>query len=43
MTEIPSVRKHGNNGNNALIGKAKNNSSDANIQEISVSIDNICL
>ena len=42
MTERPSVREPGTNGNHASIGQAQNGGSSANIQEIPVSMDNVC-
>ena len=41
-TEIPSVREPGTNGNHAPIDQAQNSGSSANIQEIPVSMDNVC-
>ena len=40
--EIPSVIEPGTNGNYSTIGKAKNDSSSANSQEILVLMDNVC-
>ena len=42
MTEMPSVREPGTNGNHAPIGQAQNGGSSANSQEILVSMDNVC-
>ena len=42
MTEMPSVREPGTNGNHALVGQAKNGGSSANSQEIPVSMENVC-
>ena len=39
---MPSVREHVTNGNYVPIGQAQNGSSSANIQEILVSMDNVC-
>ena len=41
-TERPSVREPGTNGNHAPIGQAHNDGSSTNIQEIPVSIYNVC-
>ena len=41
-TEMPSVREPGTNGNHAPIGQTQNGGSSANIQEIPVSIENLC-
>ena len=41
-TESSSVREPGTNGKHAHIGKAKNDGSSANSQEIPVSMDNVC-
>ena len=40
-TERPSVREPGTDGNHTPIGQAQNGGSSANIQEISVSMDNV--
>ena len=39
-TERPSAREPGTNGNHAPIGKAQNDGSSANSQEITLSMDN---
>ena len=41
-TDMPSVREPGTNGNHTTIGQAQNGGSSANIQEILVSMDNVC-
>ena len=41
-TERPSVREPGTNCNHAPIGQAQNDGYSANIQEIPVSMDNVC-
>ena len=41
-TEIPSVREPGINGDHEPIGQAQNDGYSANIQEIPVSMDNVC-
>ena len=41
-TEIRSVREPGTNGNHAPIGQAQNGGFNANIQEIPVSMKNVC-
>ena len=41
-TEKTSVREPGTYGNHAPIGQAQNGGSSANIQEIPVSMDNVC-
>ena len=41
-TEMPSCREPGTNGNHAPIGQAQNGGSSANIQEIPVTMDNVC-
>ena len=41
-TEIPSVREPGINGDHEPIDQAQNGGSSANIQEIPVSMDNVC-
>ena len=42
LTEIPSVREPGINGNHEPIDQAQNGSSSANSREIPVSMDNVC-
>ena len=41
-TERTSFREPGTNGNHALIGQAQYGGSSANVQEILVSMDNVC-